>query len=80
MGKLDREIKKLSPQEYAVFSEILEQIKKRDRSLLDIKKLKGYKKVYRVRKGNLRVIFMENGNNINLLAVRNRSEKTYRDF
>ena len=45
---------------------------------LDIKKLKGYQDTYRVRKGNLRIIFQIKNKIIFILAIERRSEKTYK--
>lgn len=47
---------------------------------LDIKKLTGYKDIYRVRFGKIRVIFRRHDSDINILEISRRSEKTYRDY
>jgi mRNA-degrading endonuclease RelE of RelBE toxin-antitoxin system len=49
------------------------------RNTLDIKKLVG-KDLYRVRKGKFRIIFRMNGEYIDIVAVRLRNEKTYKDI
>ena len=45
---------------------------------LDIKKLKGYQDIYRIRKGDLRIIFRTKNKIIFILAIERRSEKTYK--
>ena len=45
---------------------------------LDIKKLKGYQDIFRLRKGNLRIIFQMKNKSIFILTIERRSEKTYK--
>lgn len=49
-------------------------------STLDIKRLKGYENIFRIRVGNYRIIYYDDGAKIILKAVRKRDEKTYSDF
>ena len=51
-----------------------------DVSTLDIKKLKGVDDIYRVRIGNLRIIFKKEPKDIRILDIGRRDENTYRDF
>ena len=46
----------------------------------NIKKLKGREDIFRVRKGNLRIIYRIEKEEIFILTVERRSEKTYRDY
>ena len=45
---------------------------------LDIKKLKGYQDIFRLRKGKLRIIFIKIGKNINIINIEHRKETTYK--
>ena len=56
------------------------QIMMRDFSLLDRLQLKGYENIFRIRVGNYRIIYFDDGENIIFKAVRRRNESTYRDF
>ena len=47
---------------------------------LDRKKLKGYEYLYRVRVGNYRIIYYDDGKEIDLKAIKKRDESTYSDF
>lgn len=47
---------------------------------LDVKKLKGYTDVYRARSGDVRIIFRRKYNDIEILDIGRRSEKTYRKY
>ena len=60
--------------------EILAQLKAGLFENLDIKKLKGSYSIYRVRKGNIRVIYQVANNRILLLKLSRRSEKTYKNL
>lgn len=45
---------------------------------LDVKKLKGYSNLFRVRKGNIRIIYRLENRTIFILAIEHRNESTYR--
>ena len=47
---------------------------------LDIKKLKGHQSIFRARKGKIRIIFIKEKNQIFILSIDRRSEKTYKNF
>lgn len=73
-------LKKLSKQERAEADRIIESILMNRLENLDVKKLKGTTNVYRVRKGNVRIIFRKVNPVNRLVAIERRSEKTYKDF
>lgn len=81
MDRIAKALKKLSTKEREVLKKILENITTKNLTGLDIKKLKGEHHIYRVRKGDLRVIYRvaQNGTTT-VLAVERRSNTTYRDF
>jgi len=78
--KIAKALSKLSAQEKAKIKQILEQIKSGQLSDVDLKRLKGHKDIFRIRKGDLRVIYRSADSQISILAIERRSEKTYRDF
>jgi mRNA-degrading endonuclease RelE of RelBE toxin-antitoxin system len=51
-----------------------------DTAQYDSKKLKGHANLYRIRVGDIRIIYLELGKERNLIAMDRRSEKTYKDF
>ena len=77
MGKLDKQLRKIPPKERREIERIIEKILARDFDGLNLKKLKGLKNIFRVRKGNLRIIFEFGKSEPNILAVERRSEHTY---
>ncbi|HUY69735.1 MAG TPA: hypothetical protein VMU70_01840, partial [Candidatus Tyrphobacter sp.] len=44
---------------------------------LDIKKLRGRSDIFRVRKGDIRIIYLRKDGNILILLIERRNEKTY---
>ena len=52
----------------------------RDFATLDRLQLKGYENIFRIRVGNYRIIYHDDGEEITLKAIPRRDEHTYRDF
>lgn len=52
----------------------------RDYSTLDRLQLKGYENIFRIRVGNYRIIYHDDGEEIILKAIPRRDENTYKDF
>ena len=80
MDKITKLLKKLSAKERERLGEVLTLLISGDASSLDIKKLKGVDDVYRVRTGEVRVIFEKHGKEILILEVSRRDEGTYKNF
>lgn len=72
---------RLSPREHKLLTEIIKHILNNDLAGLDLKKLQGRDDVYRVRKGNFRIIFRRNSHDAPMIiAIERRSETTYKEF
>ena len=80
MDKFEKAFKKLIVQEQRQLKEILAQLEAGFFKNLDIKKLKGTEDIFRVRKGNLRIIYQKIDGEVFLLKLSRRSEKTYRNL
>lgn len=78
MDKIEKELKKLSAKERTWIKEILEKIERHDMRGLEVKKLKTRKDIFRVRKGNVRIIYRDNNGSISILAIERRSDNTYK--
>lgn len=52
----------------------------RDFKKLDRLRLKGYQNIFRIRVGNYRIIYHDDGEEITLKAIPRRDENTYKDF
>lgn len=81
MDKTEKFLRKLQPKRRRQIKEVIEKILDREWKHLDMKKLKGCdKKVYRVRKGDMRIIFIDQGDDISVLSVGRRDEDTYKNL
>jgi len=80
MDKIEKALRRLTPKERAVLKIILERILSGEWRWLDVKKLKGREDIYRVRKGDIRIIYHLNNGVIKILAVERRSDTTYNKF
>ena len=79
MDKISKALKSFSEQERETVKILLEKILRKDGLNLDIKKLKGQKDIFRVRKGEIRIIYrVDDNNKIYILAIERKSEKTYK--
>lgn len=70
-------LKKLSPKQQKIFKNILMDIQNRSIDTYDIKQLKGRKDIFRIRKGDYRIIFLMDNQNIQILALEKRRDTTY---
>ena len=75
---VDKALNKLSSKERSKLAEILQLIEANNLVGLDVKRLKGHRDIYRVRKGKIRVIFSKDKQGaIFILFVERRSDNTY---
>ena len=77
MDKVEKALKRLTDKEREQIKWLLRRLASGNLRGLDIMKLKGREDVFRVRKGNLRVIYRAEGKEIFILSIERRSEKTY---
>ncbi len=80
MEQIQKQWRKISAKERAKIREIFQKIKNKDFRDLNRKKLKGYEHIYRVRVGNYRVIYFDNGEEILLKYLKRRDERTYKEI
>lgn len=78
MDKIKKALNRLSLEEKQKIKEILLQIDKGSFQNLDTKKLKGKDNIFRVRQGNIRIIFCKRNNSIKILTIERRGSKTYK--
>lgn len=78
MDKIAKALKKLTLKERELIKEILAKLKNKQIENLDCKKLKGRDDIFRIRKGQLRIIYRQDQKgNIFILAVERKSDTTY---
>lgn len=77
MDVIQKALKKLSEKERVRVKEILTKLSSGNLRGLDIKKLKGRSDIFRVRKGDVRIVYRQGDKNISILLIERRNEKTY---
>jgi mRNA-degrading endonuclease RelE of RelBE toxin-antitoxin system len=78
MDKIKKALNKLTNKEREKVKEILQEIERGSFDNLDIKKLKARQDIFRVRKGNIRIIYQEIKDKFSILTIEKRSDKTYK--
>jgi len=74
--KIKKLLQKLKPKELEVVKLLLLRLKLDDTEGMDIKQLKGHSDLFRVRKGQIRVVFRKSGNAVLIVRIDRRNEKT----
>ncbi len=77
MDKIEKALAKLSEKERALIKEILSHILSGNTQSLDIKKLKGRVDIFRLRKGDIRIMYRKDATGIFILSIERRSSTTY---
>jgi len=80
MDRVEKALKKLSVKERKKVKEMLFKINEGNFQKLDLKKMKARDDIFRVRKGNIRIIFHKKDNDIKILSIERRTTTTYRRF
>ena len=77
MDAIRKALKKLNAKERERAKEVLTKLSLGNLQGLDVKKLKGRDDVFRVRKGDLRIVYRRENESILILLIERRNEKTY---
>ncbi len=80
MPSLKKLLSKFSQEERGVLLPLVEKVLSGNWQSLDIKKLKGFSDVYRVRRGKLRIVYQLHSKKVLILTIERRSDKTYKNF
>jgi mRNA-degrading endonuclease RelE of RelBE toxin-antitoxin system len=78
MDKIDKALSKLTSKEKEWIKNIIKALQLGRFDNMDIKKLKGFADVFRVRKGGLRILYQLLGGRIVILKIDKRKEDTYK--
>lgn len=79
MDKIAKFLKKLTSKELVLALDLLEKIKKGEFTGLNIKKLKGYENIFRVRNGSMRILYsLDAQDNYHIINIERRDEQTYK--
>ena len=81
MNELQKVLAKLTAKEKKLVTETIEKIAKHSFEGLNVEKLKGTDNAFRVRKGDFRILYyLKSNNEPMIIAIKRRSEKTYKKF
>lgn len=78
MDKIEKALRKLSVKEKSRIERILKKLNSGELKDLDVKKLKGRDDIFRLRSGNIRIIYRFQSGNIFILSIDRRRENTYK--
>ena len=78
MPTLKKLLSKFDREERFALEILIEKIISLNWKKLDVKKLKGYQEVFRLRKGKIRIIFSKNKMDVSIINIERRNEKTYK--
>ena len=79
MDRIEKELRKLTSKEREQIADLLRKLAAGKTANLNIKKLKGYNDIFRIRKGGLRIIYRKDAKvKIFVLAIERRREDTYK--
>lgn len=78
MDRIEKALAQLTKKEREAVRAMLARLHAGGHKGLDIKKLKGRNDIFRVRKGDLRIIYRIHDKQIFILAIERKSEKTYK--
>ena len=78
MDRIEKTLKKLGGREREKIKAILIQLRSQNFKGLDMKKLKGRDDIFRVRKGDIRIIYRVADKDIFVLAIERRNDRTYK--
>ena len=77
MDKILKFLKRLSKKELKKVLQILDDIEQGDTSHLDVKRLSGHKNIFRVRVGDVRILYIRPKTAYRLVSIERRSDTTY---
>ncbi|MCR4278798.1 MAG: type II toxin-antitoxin system mRNA interferase toxin, RelE/StbE family [bacterium] len=76
--QIQKFLRKLSDKERRVITRLIEMIVLGKLTGLDVKKLQGSQDVFRIRKGDIRIIYRRSDNEVFIIAIERRTKNTYR--
>ncbi len=77
MPTLEKLLSKFNREDRKTLEYLIGRITSLNWRSLNIKKLKGYQDIFRLRKGKIRIIFIKIGKNIRIINIERRKEDTY---
>jgi mRNA-degrading endonuclease RelE of RelBE toxin-antitoxin system len=78
MPNLKKLLSKFNEKERKTIESMIGTIASLDWRNLNVKKLRGYQEIFRVRKGKIRIVFTKNKRCISIITIERRCEDTYK--
>ena len=78
MDKLDKTLQRLSDKEKLIVKKIIKALQEERFDRLDIKKLKGYNGIFRVRRRKIRIVYKFENKDLIIIKIDRRRENTYK--
>lgn len=80
MDDIEKFFRKLSAKEYEALTLVFLQIQKDYTEVPGLTKLRGFKNIFRVRVGRMRIIFSVKKEQVTIVRLANRDENTYKNI
>lgn len=80
MDKITKFLLRLTSKERERVNEVMCDLVKGTLHTYDRKKMKGYANLYRIRVGDIRIVYLELDGERRILLIDRRTDNTYRDF
>ena len=80
MDKIRKCLQRLSTKERAWVEQAIIDILNGNLAGYDLKKMRGHANLYRIRIGQIRIIYIEGKNDAQILMIDRRNDNTYKDF
>lgn len=80
MNKIEKMLRKMPKADRERIAGMIEKLLQRQMKGMTIEKLKGTHCLYRVRSGDFRILYFDDGTTILLKAIRRRNEGTYQNL
>jgi len=78
MDRIEKFLKKVNRKEKEILRDTMKHIYAKEFNMLSIKKIEGYDRCYRVRKGEFRLIFYMKNDCVRIISVDRKDDNTYR--
>ena len=80
MERIKKFLRKLPETQQDEIDGILYEIEHGETQGLDVKKLKGHKNLYRIRVGDIRIVFSKENRSFNIIFIGRRGDSKYQRF
>jgi len=80
MDKISKVLQRLTSKERSWVEKSLTDILSKNISHYDVKKMRGHANLYRIRVGQIRIVYLELKNDVQIIMIDRRNDHTYNEF